>query len=562
MGVDKMKRKQKHMKLLQRSLSWLLLLGTLLAAVAGNSLSVSAFTEITNPSDKYVTDGPDYIYRMSYTYTRPRTNFESVEGAATVESNFQLFLYGDIPVPAASGVYSLGYVNSSGICLKFPAYSADSFPALSTGKGFYFSSFRVASVRSSTGDVISEKVGPLPDCQLDSSIYNSLCSFTFTSSSVAAGTSFYTCTGYVFKSLEAAQAYFDSGDTTGLVQAPVIPPTVGDDDDGWLQDLIDKLKEWEDGAFGALVAPFIAFGEGLQSIKNAILNILPERIREVLSKVLDAQEGLARNTFGKVHDIYEFMKTKAAEFISFLTDIHSELVNISKGILKFSWDLLPDAIKEKLQPFLDGISGLLDKLKEGIDRLGEKFTNLIPSINDIKDAVKNSRVASYLSDMKEMFDSFPGLSAAIQTFLEDPLGFIIGSAVKGFQNSPIGLLLLPSEEFMSKFIANLREDFSGIFAIIDEVQKIINYMKTASGTKAPSFTINLGQSASYYLGESVTIDFSWYDAYKPTVDLLFAAIIWAGFLWRMYCRIPEIINGVGMTVTASYRIGRRGDHAD
>lgn len=543
-----MKQKQKHMKLLQRSLSWLLLFGTLFAAVAGSSLPVSAAE----------TEGTEYKYKMSYSFRRTFNTFEHIEAAATLESNFQLFLCGDIPVPATSGTYQVGYVDTFGTCRFLVSYNKDFIPDSRTGNGIYFSFFHWARINTSSGSVVSERDGPFVDSLMNSSMFDALRTFTLHADKKDE----YACSGYVFKSLAAAQAYFDSGDTTGLVQKPVTPPVVDDDDDGWLQDLIDKLKEWEDGAFGALVAPFIAFGEGLQGIKNAILNLLPERIRNILTGYFDITEGLARNTFGKVHDIYEFMKTKAADFLSLLKDIHDELVNISKGILKFSWDLLPDAIKDKLQPFLDGISGLLDKLKEGIDRLGEKFTNLIPSINDIKDAVKNSRVAGYLSDMKEMFDSFPGLSAAIQTFLEDPLGFIIESAVKGFQHSPVGLLLLPSEEFMSKFIANLREDFSGIFAIIDEVQKIINYMKTASGAKAPSFTINLGQSASYYLGESVTIDFSWYDAYKPTVDLLFAAIIWAGFLWRMYCRIPEIINGAGMTVIASYRIGRRGGHAD
>lgn len=539
-----MKRKQKHMKLLQRSLSWLLLLGTLLAAVAGNSLPVSA-----SEADSQATYGK---YKLSVDSLSKAPEGTAGRGSyytryiAEYSSDNRLFFYlHTYNETTGYRLYHLGALLDDGSC-KYVR-------TLDDPVDFTLHSSRKITYKYSDDSMYRDWVWNGNDP--DSAITTVLAFVVYSDDN-------FSTSGYVFESLSAAYSYFDRGDTSGLLQRPTVPPVSDDTDDGWLQDLIGKLEDLRDGAFGFFVEPFIAIAKGLQSIKNAILNLLPDRIKNILTGFFDITEGLARDTFGKVHDIYEFMKTKAAEFISFLTDIHSELVNISKGVWQFSWDLLPDAIKEKLQPFLDGISGLLDKLREGIDFLGQKFTDLIPSIKDIKDAIKNSRVASYLLDMKEMFDSFPGLSVAIQTFLDDPFGFIIGSAVKGFQNSPIGLLLLPSEEFIAKFMTDLREDFSGIFAIIDEVQKIINYMKTASGTKAPSFTINLGQSASYYLGESVTIDFSWYDAYKPTVDLLFAAIIWAGFLWRMYCRIPEIINGAGMTVTASYRIGRRGGNAD
>lgn len=541
-----MKQKQKCMKRLQKSLTWLLLLGTLLTAVAGNTLPVSA-AETNQESTETV----EYKYKMSYAFRRVFNNFEHIEASASLESNFQLFLYGDIPVPATSGVYQLGYVDSLGVCRAAVSYSADFIPNTRTGNGIYFSAFHWARIQSSNGVVNAERNGPFPDSLMNSSMFDALRTFTL---NTVKGDE-YSCAGYVFKSLETAQAYFDSGDTSGLVQEPVIPPADDDTDDGWLQDLIDKLKEWEDGAFGPLVAPFIAFGEGLQNIKNAILNLLPERIRDVLSGFFDVTEGLARDTFGMVRQISWFLEAKAEEFVSLLTDLHYELVKISEGIWRFSWDLLPDAIKDKLQPFLEGISGLLEKVRDAVDSLGRKFTDLIPSINDIKDAIKNSRIGSYLSDLKEMFASFPGLSAAIKTFLDDPLACIKKAIAADFEYSPFNLLFVPSEKFMEKLAVDLHEDFSGIFSIIDEVKKVINYMATASGTKAPSFTINLGASTSYDLGNTtVTIDFSWYDTYKPTVDLLFAAIIWAGFLWRMYSRIPEILNGVGMTVVMPYQI--------
>lgn len=549
--------KQRHMKFMRKGLSWLLLLVTLLLAVAGNSLPVQATSIIQAETE---TEAAEYKHKMSYTYRRTYTNFEHIEASASLESNFQLFLYGDIPVPATSGSYSLGYVDSLGVCRPAVTYNADFIPDTRTGNGIYFSAFHWARIQTSTGVVNAERNGPLPGSLMTSSMYDALRIFIL---DINKGDN-YTCTGYVFKSLDAAQAYFDSGDTSGLVQQPVTPPSGGDSDvnDGWLQDLIKKLKEWEEGAFGALVGPFIAFGEGLLDIKHTIISLLPERIREIVTSVLDDSVRIAWDVFNIVGEIRSFLKDKALELFGFLKNIHDELIKIGVGIVNLSWDLLPDGIKEKLQPWLDGLSGLLEKVRDGIDIMGQKLTDMLPSFNDIRNMLRNSRLGEYVADIKEDFTklkelltSFPAMSAAVSNFLEDPFYYIKKGIEKGFKDSFLGLLILPSDKFMKEFGEDLRKDFSGIFSIIEEVKKMINWMANSSRAKAPKFTINLGESASYDLGNtSVTIDFSWYDAYKPTVDLLFAAIIWAGFLWRMYSRIPEILNGMGMVVVMPYQI--------
>ncbi len=42
------------------------------------------------------------------------------------------------------------------------------------------------------------------------------------------------------------------------------------------------------------------------------------------------------------------------------------------------------------------------------------------------------------------------------------------------------------------------------------------------------------------------MDLSWYSRYKPMGDTIITAFVYGFFIWRFYCRLPELIRGAGI----------------
>lgn len=120
---------------------------------------------------------------------------------------------------------------------------------------------------------------------------------------------------------------------------------------------------------------------------------------------------------------------------------------------------------------------------------------------------------------------------------------------------------LPDEELTNQRLEVIRQKFAFIDTLAGGGESVMNFLKAASGTRAPVITISLGSySGSFNYGSgNVVIDFSWYAPYKPMVDNIIAGIIWAVWLWHMYKRIPDIIAGNSMTTASVLRAARKDD---
>lgn len=68
----------------------------------------------------------------------------------------------------------------------------------------------------------------------------------------------------------------------------------------------------------------------------------------------------------------------------------------------------------------------------------------------------------------------------------------------------------------------------------------------ASYNEPPKVYINfkLAESKYDYGGQTYCLDMSWYQRYKPVVDTFLSAWIWLCFMWRLFIKLPNIINGV------------------
>lgn len=114
---------------------------------------------------------------------------------------------------------------------------------------------------------------------------------------------------------------------------------------------------------------------------------------------------------------------------------------------------------------------------------------------------------------------------------------------------------VPDEELMNERLQSLRSEFAFVDSIAGYGDHLLNTLQGASG-KAPSFTIDFGKARGKYIktSQTVTIDLSWYDEYKPMVDNILSGLIWMTFLWHMYKKIPDIIHGNSMSTAAVNQI--------
>lgn len=73
-------------------------------------------------------------------------------------------------------------------------------------------------------------------------------------------------------------------------------------------------------------------------------------------------------------------------------------------------------------------------------------------------------------------------------------------------------------------------------------------------TKAPKFEINV--NSKWYSGVVTVIDFSWYNNYRDFGDNVICMFCYLGFLWNIFKRLPDIIQGAG---ASSYSIDMLND---
>lgn len=180
-------------------------------------------------------------------------------------------------------------------------------------------------------------------------------------------------------------------------------------------------------------------------------------------------------------------------------------------------------------------------LKESLSAaLGEQLSNIRQGFENVK-----NNFIDLLKKVAELWLEINTLPLRIQDKIKELFEYFF----------------LPDEEATNRRLDQIREKFAFIDTLAGNGEAIINFLKNASGTKAPVITISLGSyKGSFNYGSSdIVVDFSWYVPYKPMVDNIVAGIIWAVWLWHMYKRIPDIIAGNSMTTASVLRATRKDD---
>lgn len=60
---------------------------------------------------------------------------------------------------------------------------------------------------------------------------------------------------------------------------------------------------------------------------------------------------------------------------------------------------------------------------------------------------------------------------------------------------------------------------------------------------SPKYSMNI--SSKWYSGEVTIVDLSWYAPYKELGDNIICIFAYLSFLWNIFIRLPDIIQGAG-----------------
>ena len=108
-------------------------------------------------------------------------------------------------------------------------------------------------------------------------------------------------------------------------------------------------------------------------------------------------------------------------------------------------------------------------------------------------------------------------------------------------------LFVPPDDYFTNKVNSIKEHFSFVDKFIVVFKSFETFFKERDFTTAPKISVNLSSAeGNYNYGvSSVAVDLSWYDRYKPSVDIILGSIIWAVFLWNTFRDLPNIVRGVG-----------------
>lgn len=202
---------------------------------------------------------------------------------------------------------------------------------------------------------------------------------------------------------------------------------------------------------------------------------------------------------------------------------------------------LGDSFREHIENFSTSVGSWFSSLKESIgNALKEQLEHIKSGFENAKEGIKNM-----LLKLAELWLEINSLPQRIQEKVRELFEYFF----------------IPDEEVTNQRLDQIRQKFAFIDTLAGNGEAIMDFLKNASGSKAPVITISLGSYAgSFNYGSgSVVIDFSWYEPYKPMVDNIMAGIIWVVWLWHMYKRIPDIIAGNSMTAASALRATRKDD---
>lgn len=201
-------------------------------------------------------------------------------------------------------------------------------------------------------------------------------------------------------------------------------------------------------------------------------------------------------------------------------------------------------------------NGVISKIDETFPFIRESWANAFTVFNDFWEWVKGNwtnaieKVDDIWSWAKNNWKDFFTKLSDIRQFILD----IPDKIAKAFEEL-LKKLWIPSEGFCKNELSLFERKFGFITDIYRFVDSVVTAV-TKSGKEPPSFTVHLGNAPSVFGLENVTIDFSWYQPYKPYGDAVLSAIFIICYAWNSFMHLPSMLSGANTAVSVSSSVNK------
>ena len=181
---------------------------------------------------------------------------------------------------------------------------------------------------------------------------------------------------------------------------------------------------------------------------------------------------------------------------------------------------------EDAKPYLPFIPQIFEKVKE----IPGTLSNIWDTVKQLPAAIVE-KISAFFTTLwgwlQDIIDEIKALPAAIA--------------------EKVGALFTPDEALVTE----ITDTFKGKFGFLSTLKQFANDLfGMTADSEPPVIWVHLENAESkfgYTYGDKQKIlDFTWYQKYKASVDGLLSGFLWLGYLWLLFKRAPDILNGMSM----------------
>lgn len=271
-----------------------------------------------------------------------------------------------------------------------------------------------------------------------------------------------------------------------------------------------------------------------------------ENVGELLNYVSSLSKQLS-DLKDAISDSTESNKEQTGQIIS---SIESQTKIVSDGIaevvttVKAQTDAISDvtdAVNAQTGALQDVLAGINDQTLAITDPLKD----ILSELRDLSITLPKDLTISIPEDKLNVNVAIPDISAEVINNIEVKQDYkALQDTISDAMSGTLADVFVPSAPVVDAMVDNYHHKFG----FVDDIRtNMDNVKKTFMGiTPTPYLKIPIMKTKSDYdygFGDYFILDLSWYEVYKPYGDKIISAFMWLFFIWRMFIRLPAIING-------------------
>lgn len=271
-----------------------------------------------------------------------------------------------------------------------------------------------------------------------------------------------------------------------------------------------------------------------------------ENVGELLSYVSSLSKQLS-DLKDAISDSTESNKEQTGQIIS---SIESQTKVVSDGIaevvttVKAQTDAISDvtdAVNAQTGALEDVVTGINDQTLA----ITEPLKDILSELRDLSVTLPKDLTITIPEDKVNVNVAIPDISAEVINNIEVKQDYkALQDTISDAMAGTLADVFVPSAPVVDAMVDNYHLKFG----FVDDIRtNMDNVKKTFMGiTPTPYLKIPIMKTKSDYdygFGDYFILDLSWYEVYKPYGDKIISAFMWLFFIWRMFIKLPGIING-------------------